>query len=442
MKKRFNKQIYIEDCEKYIIIFNAISNQLTVIDNIEDVNIFRQLRKNINSNRKTKLFDDLCSLGVIVDSDFDEYAYVKYLYNNICTKSRTLKLYISPTNACNFRCKYCYVCDSSSPTITSSILDGTIHFIEKQIEAFGYNKIVISWFGGEPTLCETIIVDYMKKLSEKFKGTASVEGYVTTNGYLLNEQMFNNFTKSNIVGYQITVDGYAETHNKLRVLHNGDPTWETVIKNLKYIHDNSNGIDVIFRINYNEEIVESIFDFIDYVSKNFYKFKIHIHPISHLSDDSEVKDCVCDTTFAQIAKVNLYQHFAEFGINNDVVNTLSLFGGMCYASMVNSFFIVPNGDIMKCTVAVENEKNIVGKIFDKDNFVLYQDKLSKWVTYKEHRSECKKCWCFPICFGISCPKSLVIDNSKRCQQNKTALSNFINAVAKRALCEKNKVFEQ
>ena len=40
----------------------------------------------------------------------------------------------------------------------------------------------------------------------------------------------------------------------------------------------------------------------------------------------------------------------------------ALNGGICYAGIKNEYVIAPDGKVMKCTVKLDSEKNIIGQL--------------------------------------------------------------------------------
>ena len=62
-------------------------------------------------------------------------------------------------------------------------------------------------------------------MNEFFEANSIVYKYcATTNGYLLTPNIIDQIFSVGLTNFQITVDGDEESHNKLRVLKNGNPT--------------------------------------------------------------------------------------------------------------------------------------------------------------------------------------------------------------------------
>ena len=112
-----------------------------------------------------------------------------------------LLLTIMPTEGCNFRCPYCYEAHDSI-VMSSSIINQIQKYISEQVPIS--KNVRISWFGGEPTLCKSIILEFSSfiqslQAKHKFKYDANM----TTNGYLLDVESFLSYYKGGITSYQI-----------------------------------------------------------------------------------------------------------------------------------------------------------------------------------------------------------------------------------------------
>ena len=86
--------------------------------------------------------------------------------------------------------------------MTSAIIHHIQSYIVKQIPKF--QRVYISWFGGEPTLCKDTILELshlVQSLQEKYKFDYC--GQMTTNGYLLNLESFLDYYGAGITAYQI-----------------------------------------------------------------------------------------------------------------------------------------------------------------------------------------------------------------------------------------------
>ena len=98
-------------------------------------------------------------------------------------------------------------------------------------------KLVITWYGGEPLLA----IEPIEELTYKFKEICKqfnieYSASIITNGYLLTESVCDMLLELDITDAQITLDGNAKIHNSRRPLANGGNTYDTIINNLEKIH--------------------------------------------------------------------------------------------------------------------------------------------------------------------------------------------------------------
>src|SRR5437588_4230223 len=119
--------------------------------------------------------------------------------------SNYLNLIILPTEACNFRCTYCYE-TFENKKMPRPVVTGIKSLIDRRGDDL--DELEISWFGGEPLLAFGIITDIcghaikVAKLKE-FDFSSSM----TTNGYFLDGKCFSTCLEHGIRRFQISLDG-------------------------------------------------------------------------------------------------------------------------------------------------------------------------------------------------------------------------------------------
>ena len=133
-----------------------------------------------------------------------------------CISDRLLQLIILPTEACNFRCVYCYetfeIGKMKRPVIT-----GILALIKKRLPDL--NRLVLSWFGGEPLLAVDVIQAISEQVLSVLPNYPRVRYYadMSTNGYVLDTELFQRLLGWNIRTYQISFDGPEEVHDRKRI---------------------------------------------------------------------------------------------------------------------------------------------------------------------------------------------------------------------------------
>ena len=293
--------------------------------------------------------------------------------NNIKTSisPEIINLIILPTEKCNFRCIYCY-----ENFDIGKMKDETIQGIKKFLYSKFYNLeyIHISWFGGEPLLAQEVISDISRFILENqpkynFKYTSAI----TTNGYLLEKSVFLDLLKFKINDYQISLDGTEEIHNQTRVLSNGDGTFSKIWNNLLDMRSVPDDFQVTFRIHLTKNNSANILKLIKNIESSFendFRFKIFLKEIGNYNPSK-----IIDTLSSDKA-IKIKKEILNIIGENRKVPLLKNY--ICYASKKNSFIIRANGNISKCTIALYDEKNTIGKLNADGTMELDNEKYKKW----------------------------------------------------------------
>ena len=354
---------------------------------------------------KNDFLRTLKRLNIIVPDNEDEDATLNSYYFHF-EHSSELFLMLIVTRRCNFKCTYCYE-ETEARDMSPTVFEEAVNFVISQIRDNHYRNVYISFFGGEPTLMSKEIIQFMKKLNsenEKLHFPASIRAMMTTNGFLLNKQMISEFVNNNIVRYQITVDGLAETHNRSRYMSNGQGTWDTIIDNLKSFNEIDNPyVSILIRSNITPECYEKIDEWLKFLYKNFNdkKYKFHFEAAKNfgkMNDNSfsliEDETFVITDIIHRAKKWNLPLELIGFGTTP--------FSAVCYAARQFSYIIDCNGEVKKCTSSCLDEPyNSIGKLSAK-GIEIDSKKAAQWTSYNINES-CKTCDILPICYSRKCP---------------------------------------
>ena len=92
----------------------------------------------------------------------------------------------------------------------------------------------MTWYGGEPLLGQ----DRLDRLSVAFLERTAAAGVdysasIVTNGYLLTPETATRLRELGVRSAQITLDGPPETHNRMRPLVSGRPTFDVILDNIE-----------------------------------------------------------------------------------------------------------------------------------------------------------------------------------------------------------------
>jgi uncharacterized protein len=295
---------------------------------------------------------------------------------------RYLKLTILPTEKCNFRCQYCYE-DFANGRMSSDVVDGIKKLIKAR--ASSLDILEITWFGGEPLLASDIVLDISKFSKEIASTYNDLRFYsnATTNGHFLNVPLMTQLIDSGVTSFQISLDGPKEYHDKTRLTANGSGSYDRIVENLIALRASELSFNILLRVHITPINVSSMPDFIRDLSRTFNdsRFRIFFQTIQHLGgpndDHFQVIGQNRETLFKELYKIiadnsdNIGQH----EVADDYV---------CYASRANAFVIRSTGGIGKCTVALEDDRNLVGSITADGRVRLLPEKIRPWLRGVEN----------------------------------------------------------
>ncbi|WP_461672529.1 radical SAM protein [Priestia megaterium] len=283
------------------------------------------------------------------------------------------ELIIMPTEQCNFRCTYCYE-DFSIGRMSKEIINGIKILIDKRIE--NLKLLHISWFGGEPLVAKDIVLNISEHAYRKAKEHGVLfQGSMTTNGYNLNSRTFSSLVNAGVTDYQISLDGPRDIHNQTRLRADGEGTFDKIWDNMIYIRNSKLDVSIVFRVHLDVEKIRHVDSLIEDIRREFLtdsRFSIMLKPIEKLGGENDENLNILTEKQRKVILENLYK---KINGNSHQRETMPY---ICYASKPNSLVIRANGGLAKCTVALNNSYNNIGKINPDGSLNIYQHKLNPW----------------------------------------------------------------
>lgn len=337
----------------------------------------------IESDNANPLKEILIKKGYLVPINTNEKKLRELKHIDV-VHSNTLKLMLIPTEECNFRCEYCNQWHRNT-YYSKQIQDSIITYIRKNI--LSYSCLSIAWFGGEPLQAKDIILSMSKKIQDICKtANRSYLGSITTNGYDLTPDMFQNLYNVGVRSFQITIDGFACTHDRYRHLQDGQGSYETIINNLLSIKEMKlKFFNIVIRTNYTADMVANAPEFITFLRNNFKndpRFSVSIQVASDwggaLSADTK-QSLIGLNTYGQL--IDLYQEYGEGLDYSFELNSLSTEVGLCYANSRDFYGIKPDGTIVKCTQDLNNPASYIGHVMEDGIFEIDECKLANWFFF-------------------------------------------------------------
>lgn len=207
--------------------------------------------------------DYLIEHWFLVPDTENEFERVKKLlayYPSLNDTSRGINIYsIFTTTKCNARCFYCYENKHKREDMTLETADNVEKFM---VEHRKNEKLILTWYGGEPLL-NVGIIDYicerLGKLGIEF------ESEMHSNLYLLDENMVKRAVDSwhlNIA--RLTIDGMNEIYKKTKnYIDCSKNPLARVVDNIDMLLDKGIRIQIRLHLDeYNYSDIEQLVDFL------------------------------------------------------------------------------------------------------------------------------------------------------------------------------------
>ncbi len=379
--------IKIEKVDNKIILENLYTKARVLLET-EYVNELRNLIKNGTNNISSELEIFLNKYKFLVTNDQFVSEIKSYFEDN----NKYLRLVLMPTEKCNFRCTYCY--EQHDNEEQSLDYQAITNFLKEKVNERDWKGINISWFGGEPLLKLNEISKF-HQLIQPLDLEKDIKTTIVTNAYTLNENTISILEKSNVMYYEITVDGNAQ--DELRVLKNGGPTFDVIMNNLKSLKKHKFN-NCVIRVNISD-ISDDNYHFYDVLYSmigNDDRFMVDVHKVFE-SDLFKL---------GNYNRVNeMYQKNIEiakkFGFELLETSTNLM---QCYGARENSYTFRPNQSVVKCTVSLDAPWNQIGKVINHE--VVLNDSQDADCLKEDRIKNCMRCKNINTCKTFSCPKSM------------------------------------
>ena len=354
----------------------------------------------------------LTTRGYVSETPFDRDRILEDIYQKVDSQG-SFSLLLFPTLNCNCRCLYCYEKHTRQPRMTDDAYTAIFTLIQNKI-ADGVRHISINSMGGEPTLEAKRLVPFIDRCRKQcLDHGVAFSGSITTNGTMMDPILFHS---AGIKHFQVTLDGIAKIHEAMRPAANGKPTFQRIVNNLLRIKNEKIDARCTIRTNHTTESVkpENLHRFLEELSRNFggdNRFEIDHTFASDLGGDNDTSMLIpkenrrdlIETIRSMTHDYGLFTRVRQFIPN----------GGVCYASRSNHITIMPDLTILKCSVALDDPINKVGRLLPSGELML-NEKIHLWVSDSMNQEKCQKCRIAPICQGRSCPQERIKTGKNPC----------------------------
>lgn len=326
--------------------------------------------------------------------------------------------YMIMSEQCNLACKYCFLgnndCEKRGNFLIENMsvetAEQAIKFFIRQIKESGLdteiNKPVLIFYGGEPLVNYDVLEYIAKRINELRnveRSIRNIEMSMVTNGLLLDEDRIIRLHELG-VSIAISIDGFTEEANSMRVDVAGKPVFSRILEKLDLCK--KIGVNVSLSVTLSEETIKNTKDILKLVEK--YDIKAFGFNIM-MSSDTFVLPNSYNEAAAQFI-IDEFIELRERGIYEDrMMRKLKAFSKSqvyfsdCAATAGGQIVIAPDGRVGICHGCLHNKQYFVANIND-DDFIAVKDKnFIEWsqLTPLNHE-ECMDCPALGICGG-GCP---------------------------------------
>jgi uncharacterized protein len=411
-----------------LILWNTLRGTISVFQAKDAPTVLTQLAPSGLDAPLDKFGEYLSRRGYLIRDDTNEMNIFRMKYGQQQHRSDTLQFHLLASEDCNFRCVYCYE-KFRRGTMLPSVRAGIKKWVTQRAPKL--NDLQLSWFGGEPLYgWEAVreLAPFFKSISEQY-GIRFGHG-MTTNGYLLTAEKADLLLASDCRFFQITLDGLPEEHDCKRVGRDGSPTYGTILENLRGLGARDEQFTVVIRVNYDNSNSPRLEEFLESLSKDFggdKRFEMHFRAVGKWGGSRDNELSTCGVTEERAVLRRLQEKAQAVGLHQEGgIEEVAMPGSaVCYAARPYNFIVGSTGNLMKCTVALDDmPANMVGQLHEDGTITLNQENMSKWTApHYEDDELCQSCYVLPTCQGAACPLTRLDRGERTCCRTKTHLKH-------------------
>ena len=444
---------FVKDYKGNKIIYNTKTGSISIIDN-QSSSKFMDILEAPGSDYETdELFHSMLEEGYIVESGKNEIDDLEELSKMASMPSNVLRLTILPTETCNFTCPYCFIYTLRNHHMIAETWEALYklvkNFCERNKSESGF-LLNIVWYGGEPLIASDKILSFMARINKLLNDypNGTLNSNIVTNGYLLNYATFQKLCDVNVRSLQVTLDGDAENHDKMRTLPNKKPTFDTIYSNLLEILQNvSENEDFSFaiRCNFLKSSVPSSRRLLDKFKKDFghdSRFHIYFRPVYNFETDRDTED-IAESDYYNMAEGVSMQNDLLFSSGQDIKHEYKISNPLpepliswCDSVQQYAYIVGYDGSIYICDTLITDCKDAVGFLKD-DGSIELNDNVKCWRKSiferdgeddAESVEECIKCKLLPVCMG-GCVRTRMDNKGKACFWDKDLIHKAMDEYA-------------
>ncbi len=318
---------------------------------------------------------------------------------------KALCLHVAHT--CNLNCAYCFASQGKyhgdralmSFEVGKQALDFLI------AHSAGRTNLEVDFFGGEPLMNFDVVkqlVAYAR--SRETECGKNFRFTLTTNGVLIDDDVieFANREMSNVV---LSLDGRKEIHDRFRVDHAGNGSWERIVPKFQKLVQARGGKNYYMRGTFTHANPDFLKDIEQMLALGF--TELSMEPVVCAPDDpsalTEEDLPIVLEQYEQLAQLMLERHREgrPFTFYHYMID---LKGGPCIYKRVSGcgsgteyMAVTPWGDLYPCHQFVGEEAFKLGNVWDGVTNTAAQNEFADCNVYA--RPQCRDCWAKLYCSG-------------------------------------------
>lgn len=392
-------------CDK-VVVFSTRTQKSFLLT----TTIWSAIQTGSISNLAPNLTDRLIKSRVLVPVAEDELSAVIQSSRLAIRSDNVLYECIQPTAFCNFGCNYCGQ-EHTKHRMTENTQDRLVARIRQQLSQTHFDRLRITWFGGEPLLA----MDEIRSLTRRFKLITEANGQdfqaaIVTNGYSLTRELVDELTGQLLVDrIEVTIDGLKETHDARRPRKGGGSTFDRVFSNFcsaaKVV---PHGVRCVLRCNVDSDNAGEIPVLIHTLASMDLQenSELYFAPVHNWGNDA-ASNALQPSEFANL-EIQWFTLMKELGFRVPLVPKAKPV--VCMAVNPNAGLTDPYGTRFNCTevslVPTYGTPNLYSleapAVREKPNEAKQLGDFIQQVSAGKY--DCSSCEMLPVCGG-GCPKS-------------------------------------
>ncbi len=319
-----------------------------------------------------------------------------------------MQIILKLTTACNLNCVYCSEGDKPAETLPAEIFYRLADELPALLDRVQTKSAEFLFHGGEPMIYGRENLQRLIDYARKNLGGYDVRFLMQTNGTLIDDAWIEFFV-ANEIGVGISLDGYAELHDKNRRTKTGEPTAEKILANLEKMRAAGLHVGTLMVLNTAENVdADKLFEFI-----RANKLQPKIHPViacgrAAARDDTGAVYEVWVEVMKKLLERSLAIEDAEIiepldEILNAILGLSTMhecsFNGSCG---INFISVYPDGEVGFCGRDNFARHFVYGSLRDKNLTELYCSANAEKIRARQEflkAHACKKCGDWELCHG-------------------------------------------